>query len=200
MEQAKPPVDTSRVQALKDLLTRLRGETLARVRDLRALQDADALAPPSDELDVARSLAEVETHAALIERAEYRWKAIEAAFGRLERGRYGICEECGEGIALERLKVLPFAAYCVDCQAKRNEARKPGEGAVDERSGSLWEVPEEVDESLEKQDALAGPEEGLVVHEEKPFGPEIGEFEQLTPVPTARRRGRVKKKEVPPES
>lgn len=45
---------------------------------------------------------------------------MDEAVGKLERGTYGICEECGNEINEERLKVIPFALFCVDCQ-KRHE-------------------------------------------------------------------------------
>ena len=194
MEQSRAR-ETNRNDALTAILRHARNESLARVRELREEQEADVTAPPSDELDVARSLADVETHASLIERAEYRLKAIDAAFNRVERLRYGLCNECDEEIPLKRLEILPFAAYCVDCQNKRNHRLRPGEGYIDEPSRYLWTMPEEMDESLEKQDSLTSPEEQIIVHEESPFGPELGEFEQLTPVATARRRGRPKKRE-----
>lgn len=41
---------------------------------------------------------------------------IDAAIRKLTEGTYGICEECGEEISEERLKVMPFAIYCRDCQ------------------------------------------------------------------------------------
>ncbi len=186
---------TDRRNALTAVLRHARNESLARVRELRAEQEADVTAPPSDEMDVARSLADVETHASLIERAEYRLKAIDAAFNRLERGRYGLCDECGDEIPLKRLEALPFAAYCVDCQTKRNRLRRVGEGSIDEPSRYRWSAPEEMDESLEKQDSLAAPEEQIIVRDEQPFGPEVGEFEQMVPVSTGRRRGRPKKRE-----
>jgi DnaK suppressor protein len=184
-----------RLEDLREILNRARNEALARVRDLRREQDEDALAPPADEMDTARSLAEVETHASLIERVEYQLKAIAAAFSQLEAGSYGICDDCHGEIAVERLKVMPFATRCVGCQGKRNRERKPGEGEVDEPSRVLWRVPEEVDKALEKQDSLVEPEEQLMVREGEPLGMEVGEFEQLVPSPTARRRGRIKKKE-----
>ncbi len=43
---------------------------------------------------------------------------IDAALGKLQEGTYGICEDCGDKISEERLKVLPFAIYCKDCQEK----------------------------------------------------------------------------------
>ncbi|KAF0221050.1 MAG: DnaK suppressor [Geobacteraceae bacterium] len=44
---------------------------------------------------------------------------MDEAVGKLERGTYGVCEECGNEINEERLKVIPFALYCVDCQKRR---------------------------------------------------------------------------------
>ncbi|RMG73022.1 MAG: TraR/DksA family transcriptional regulator [Nitrospirae bacterium] len=40
---------------------------------------------------------------------------IDEALRKLEDGTYGICEECGTEIPEERLKIIPFAIYCVDC-------------------------------------------------------------------------------------
>ena len=36
---------------------------------------------------------------------------------RIAEGAYGICEECGQKIADERLAALPEATRCVACQA-----------------------------------------------------------------------------------
>ena len=44
---------------------------------------------------------------------------IDTAIRKLEEGTYGICEECGEEISEERLKIMPFAIYCRDDQEKR---------------------------------------------------------------------------------
>uniref|UniRef100_A0A831UCE8 TraR/DksA family transcriptional regulator n=1 Tax=Geobacter metallireducens TaxID=28232 RepID=A0A831UCE8_GEOME len=50
---------------------------------------------------------------------------MDEALGRLEEGRYGLCEDCGEEIDLERLRVAPYAPCCVECQ-KRREAPTAG--------------------------------------------------------------------------
>jgi DnaK suppressor protein len=55
-----------------------------------------------------------------------RLREVEDALDRLEEGTYGICEECGAVINLERLKVLPFTTYCVQCQERRE---KMGQGS-----------------------------------------------------------------------
>src|SRR5579872_1254072 len=102
----------NRLEVLKNILNQERANALARIRELRRNQGEDTVGSPGDEMDVARSLTDVETNASLVERAEERLRAIDDAFVRLTRGRYGICEQCENEIAVERLKVLPFAIYC----------------------------------------------------------------------------------------
>lgn len=36
---------------------------------------------------------------------------------------FGECEECGEEIALGRLKAMPYAELCVSCQSKKDPSR-----------------------------------------------------------------------------
>ncbi|HEB76478.1 MAG TPA: TraR/DksA family transcriptional regulator [Nitrospirae bacterium] len=49
---------------------------------------------------------------------------IDEALRKLNEGTYGICEDCGSEISEERLKIIPFAIYCVDCMGKREEIEK----------------------------------------------------------------------------
>ncbi len=44
---------------------------------------------------------------------------IDIALRKLEEGTYGICEECGDEISEERLKIMPFAIYCRDDQERK---------------------------------------------------------------------------------
>lgn len=43
---------------------------------------------------------------------------VEHALTRLDAGKFGICEECGQPIPIARLEVLPYATLCVDCARK----------------------------------------------------------------------------------
>lgn len=62
-----------------------------------------------------------DTMAALTERLagseKHELDEIDAARARLESGRFGVCERCGEAIALARLRAIPFTRYCLTCQA-----------------------------------------------------------------------------------
>lgn len=43
---------------------------------------------------------------------------IDESLRKLDEGTYGTCESCGEEISKERLKVMPSAIYCKDCQER----------------------------------------------------------------------------------
>lgn len=49
---------------------------------------------------------------------------IDRALADIDAGRYGTCEDCGEPIAPKRLKALPFATRCVECQAATEPYRR----------------------------------------------------------------------------
>ncbi len=48
---------------------------------------------------------------------------IREAIERMEKGTYGICESCGEGISVKRLKARPVTTQCIDCKTEE-EARE----------------------------------------------------------------------------
>ncbi|MCG3203371.1 MAG: RNA polymerase-binding transcription factor DksA [Elusimicrobia bacterium] len=43
---------------------------------------------------------------------------VEAALRRIEKNVYGICEGNGERITVARLKAIPYARYCINCQSR----------------------------------------------------------------------------------
>lgn len=46
---------------------------------------------------------------------------VDEALRKLADGTYGTCEDCDAPISAERLKVMPFAICCRDCQEAREE-------------------------------------------------------------------------------
>ena len=58
--------------------------------------------------------------------ANEKIKAIDASLERLQRGEYGICEECEESISEKRLKAVPWTRYCLTCQ----ESLNAGDGSL----------------------------------------------------------------------
>ncbi len=49
---------------------------------------------------------------------------IDEAMARIEDGSYGLCEECGEAIGVERLKARPVTTLCIDCKAAQEAQEK----------------------------------------------------------------------------
>ena len=133
-----------RTGELRSLLVRLRDDLRERVKAFRADQEQEALSSPGDEMDAAKSLADVETHATLIDRKEGQLLQIESALTRLDEGQYGICMNCGEEIPIERLKAVPFALFCIDCQRKAGSIRNMS--TTEQRALRQWSPPPEADE------------------------------------------------------
>jgi DnaK suppressor protein len=48
---------------------------------------------------------------------------VEEALARMEEGTYGLCEECGLPIGIERLRARPVTTLCIECKSSA-EARE----------------------------------------------------------------------------
>jgi DnaK suppressor protein len=49
---------------------------------------------------------------------EQMLRQVQGALDRFADGTYGICETCGQRIDPARLKALPHAPHCLDCQRR----------------------------------------------------------------------------------
>jgi RNA polymerase-binding transcription factor DksA len=77
--------------------------------------------------DIGTEVFEQEKNASIMEQVDAQLGDIEAAFERLERGSYGICEACGKPIEPARLEERPYARFCLDDQQRaEREAELPG--------------------------------------------------------------------------
>ncbi len=158
-------------ELLREMLIRFHDETCQRIRDLRRDQEQASELGPADEMDSARTTAEVETHAGLIARAGEKLKYLDEALTRLDAGKYGRCLGCGGPIPFERLMALPFASYCVDCQQKRNRARRGwGEGTTIPPYDHQWTVPEEMEEPAGREYHSTNTEEQLTISDRGRIG------------------------------
>jgi DnaK suppressor protein len=71
-----------------------------------------------DEADAALQSMERELFFELSDNERLMIDAIDAALRKLDQGTFGRCESCGKRIAQPRLKAMPYARYCVGCQAR----------------------------------------------------------------------------------
>jgi len=49
---------------------------------------------------------------------------IKEAIERIDNGTYGICDECGDEIASDRLDARPVTTYCIDCKTRQEQDEK----------------------------------------------------------------------------
>jgi DnaK suppressor protein len=75
---------------------------------------------------------------ALIQMKAETLNKINEALSRLEEGTFGRCFECGDEIAEQRLRALPFAVRCKDCEEARENAQKRERMAARRGASSLF--------------------------------------------------------------
>jgi len=119
----------SRYTELKRMLQERQRELQAQVqgkmRDVRAegswggKQSEVFDAVESSEADIQEDI-----EFALIQMKSETLNKVNDALARLEHSNYGYCFECGEEIAEKRLRALPFAVRCKDCEEAKEVAEQ----------------------------------------------------------------------------
>jgi DnaK suppressor protein len=111
----KLKIDRERYLLLRGILEDRRREIHEKLRSLRESIPADtAEVRDAEEQSVDDFVQEVDL--ALMQMKSETLKKIEQALERLEEGTYGRCQECNAELSPARLRALPFAALCRNCQ------------------------------------------------------------------------------------
>jgi len=125
---------------IADLERFLRAELVRIQGSLRAVVTESRTTESTSLTDMSVHAAETlhtEIQVALMDRRTQQATQIQDALIRLSDGRYGFCQECEEFIGVPRLRALPFAQRCRDCQGQAE--RRARRDAVLAR-----EVPREI--------------------------------------------------------
>jgi DnaK suppressor protein len=120
-------------QMLEDRRRELMNEVQGKMRDVRteSIKDREVFDQgESSEVDIQEDI-----EFALIQMKSETLNKINEALRRLDEGTYGNCFECGEEIAEARLRALPFALRCKDCEEAREKAEQR-ERMLAQRKGS----------------------------------------------------------------
>jgi DnaK suppressor protein len=104
-------------QLLKQRLKDQRGRLLEEVKQFR-IKGRDNLGYGNHQADDATDAFEQAKELSLLQNSERVLAQVEAALIRFEQGVYGICEQCGDRIDPARLKALPYASLCLNCQQR----------------------------------------------------------------------------------
>jgi RNA polymerase-binding transcription factor DksA len=74
--------------------------------------------------DQGSDTQEQEKTAYLLETEYQKIKMINSAIKRVYDKTYGICEICGGYIHEARLKIIPYARFCIECKTKDEKKRR----------------------------------------------------------------------------
>ncbi len=138
VKKVRTEMNPSRYDELKKMLEERRRELVSEVHG--KIRDVRAENKMSDVLDAGEtSEADIQEDIefALIQMKAETLNKINEALGRLEDGTYGYCFECGEEIAEQRLRALPFAVRCKDCEEAREVAERRERQLSQRRNSSV---------------------------------------------------------------
>ncbi len=125
-KRTRTSAKSSRYTELKKILENRRRELMSEVhdkmRDVRTetAKDREVL----DQGESSESDIQEDIELALIQMKAETLTKMNEAVRRLEEGTYGNCFECGDEISEARLRALPFAVRCKDCEEARENAEQ----------------------------------------------------------------------------
>ena len=106
---------------LEDRRRELQAEVQGKMRDVRS---DDKMTDVLDAVESAEADIQEDIEFALVQMKSETLNKVNDALTRLDQGTYGNCFECGEEIAEKRLRALPFAVRCKDCEEAKEVAEQ----------------------------------------------------------------------------
>ena len=112
------------MKTIKEMLLKKREDLVLEISRRSKASTESAAQDIGDILDSVSEERTRELDLILTDREKRKLAQIDDALDRIEDNTYGLCEECGVKIPKARLKVLPFAKFCVECQEKNEREEK----------------------------------------------------------------------------
>jgi DnaK suppressor protein len=122
--------DTELKRMLIERRQAMRDEVQDRIRNGRAGRHKEV----SDDLEYSDADVQGDIECALLQMTAETVARIDQALVRLDAGKYGSCFECAGEISERRLRALPFAVRCQDCEERR-ERHQGHEKQIAQRRG-----------------------------------------------------------------
>lgn len=124
-------------QMLEDRRREILSEVQSRIKDVRSEGAGGLTAGVVDAEETSVADIQEDIELALIQMKAETLTRINEALGRLEENTYGRCNECGEEISPQRLRALPFAIRCKDCEEARERAMAREKAMTSRRSSVM---------------------------------------------------------------
>ena len=132
------------MKSIKDMLLKMRDDLVREIARRSRVTTEGTTPEIGDILDSVSEERMRELDMILTDREKKKLHQIDDALDRIEEKTYGLCEECGVKVPKQRLKVMPFAKFCVECQEKMEREEKymkdePEEGIKKIPAGEIEE-------------------------------------------------------------
>lgn len=128
METSSVRMNQARYEDLRRILEERKREIVTavqeKIRDVRSEGNWGKANEVLDAVESSEADIQEDIEFALIQMKTETLNKINEALARLEDGTYGYCFECGEEISEQRLRALPFAVRCKDCEEARETAEQ----------------------------------------------------------------------------
>jgi len=103
---------TSKLKAVRRMLEwRLKGAL-----PTRGLRESIHIHHAADPLDITQQAADREVAVQNLDRESTLARQLRSAIQHVDDGSYGVCLQCEEEIARNRLQAIPWAEFCIRCQ------------------------------------------------------------------------------------
>lgn len=90
-------------------------------KEIKGLGSADLGSDVGDEDEKTDEAEAAVSQEAVLQSLKSRLKDIKLALDKIGANAYGVCEECGNEISLDILRVVPESRLCKDCKAKEEK-------------------------------------------------------------------------------
>jgi DnaK suppressor protein len=120
---------TAKFKKQRELLlqdkARLEGELTQMHSEATVSEERREGSPFGKREEEATETLELEKRLGLENRMRQEIAAIEHTIDKIDKGTYGICDNCGKAIPEDRLEALPQANLCIECKALLANHGKP---------------------------------------------------------------------------
>ena len=118
------PLNQAELQRFKGMLEEKRAQIIANAQSTLADEMALDANDLPDEMDLASSEYLQSFTFRLRGREKVFLEKIDRALGKIDQGQFGLCDECGEDIAVKRLEARPETSLCIRCKEDQERSER----------------------------------------------------------------------------
>jgi RNA polymerase-binding transcription factor len=114
-----------KLEKYEEILMQERNQTQKIISGIDEIQKRGSKAQSGDlssysihQADMGTDTDQAEKRVYLLNKELEKLKKLNLALKRIYDKTYGVCEICGALISEKRLKIVPYAKFCIDCKSK----------------------------------------------------------------------------------